>query len=142
MARQVISKSDQLKMRAHDDSTALREAQTDTFKDRLLKYIPGEIVAAFIFVQGLIVSATANTDENSMLYWMVFIAFAILTPLYLWKLMDVKKVVQLIISFFAFIVWVFAIGGPFISLEWYQPLYGAVLLPIFTLLVAIVVAEK
>jgi len=39
------------------------------------------------------------------------------------------------------VVWVFALGGPFALCGWYNPVYGSILLPVFTLLVAIWEAE-
>ena len=33
----------------------------------------------------------------------------------------------------AFAIWALAIGGPFGQYDWYSPIYGAVLLPLYTL---------
>ncbi len=146
MARQVVSKNDLTRMQTKaggpgKDSSGPAISRADNFTDRLLKYIPAEIVAVYIFVQGLILGAQTPSDGYKTLFWIVFIVFAILTPFYLWRLLKVKKATQLIISLIAFIVWVFALGGPFATLDWYKPIYGEILLPIFTIVIAIVVAE-
>jgi hypothetical protein len=92
-------------------------------------------------VEGLILQSP-DQGELSGIYWIAFIAFCILTPLYLWKIQKVTKVTQLVIALVAFVIWVFALGGPFVLLAWYKPIYGAVLLPIFTIAIAIVEAEN
>jgi hypothetical protein len=53
----------------------------------------------------------------------------------------VLKLQQHFISLLSFIVWAFALGGPFALYSWYNPVYGSILLPVFTLLVAIWEAE-
>ena len=147
MARQVISQKEVSVMQSLDRDPGVQPAtppavEADAFVDRLLKYIPAEIVAVFILVQGLIMQMDPDTDSYKPIFWGVFLLFAVLTPLYLWRLQNVKKITQLVISLVAFVVWVFALGGPFTTLVWYDPLYGEILLPIFTIIIAIVVAEK
>ena len=110
--------------------------------DRLLKYIPAEIVTVFILVQGLVMQMDHDSDPFKPVLWGLFLLFVLLTPLYLWRILKVKKITQLVISLVAFVVWVFALGGPFTTLSWYDPLYGEILLPVFTLVIALIVAEK
>jgi hypothetical protein len=47
-------------------------------------------------------------------------------------------ITQVAVSRVAFGVWVFAWGGAFASLQFHRPLYGAVVLILYTLLVALV----
>jgi hypothetical protein len=108
----------------------------DAYFDRLFKYIPAELVAGYIFVLGLIKQLT-DADAIKFLQWLLFIVFCILTPLYLWRIQKVLKVQQHIISLASFAVWCFALGGPFAMYGWYNPVYGEVLLPVFTLIVAV-----
>jgi hypothetical protein len=115
-------------------------ATRDGYFDRLFKYIPAELVAGYIFVLG-VVNQLTDAGEIRMFQWLLFIVFCTLTPLYLWRLQKVMKVQQHIISLLSFVVWVFALGGPFALSEWYNPVYGAILLPVFTLVVAIIEAE-
>lgn len=146
MAREILTTRDILKY-IQSDTAAKFPAETaypvtkDGYFDRLFKYIPAEIVAGYIFVLGLLKQLT-NTGEVRILQWLLFIIFCILTPLYLWRVQKVLKLQQHIISVLAFIIWVFALGGPFTLFAWYNPVYGAILLPVFTLLAAIIEAEK
>jgi len=108
----------------------------DGYFDRLFKYIPAELVAGYIFVLGVVKQLT-DADEIKLFQWSLFIVFCILTPLYLWRVQKVRKTQQHIISLLSFMVWVFALGGPFALSGWYNPVYGEILLPLFTLIVAI-----
>ncbi len=112
----------------------------DGYFDRLFKYIPAELVAGYIFVLGVVKQLT-DVGEIRIFQWSLFIVFCILTPLYLWRVQKVRKIQQHIISLLSFVVWVFALGGPFELSGWYYPVYGAILLPVFTLIVAIIEAE-
>ena len=108
-----------------------RNKAPDDYKDRLLKYIPSEVISVFLLTDSLIRSAP-NSSPKNILGWIVFACLLLMTPVYLAMVMHVTRLSQLTISTIAFVVWVFAIGGPFAQLRWYSPLYGGVLLPLFT----------
>jgi hypothetical protein len=145
MARQVLTSKD-LK-RSNESGRPLKGASAtttsdtkDEYFDRLLKYIPAEVVVCYIFVTGLI-QKLSGPVEMTIFQWSIFVIFCFLTILYLMRVLKVKKVQQLAISLIAFVVWVFALGGPFTQLAWYNPVYGEILLPIYTLVIAIWEAE-
>jgi hypothetical protein len=147
MNRTIISKKDLVDIsddeHAIDEIVESDEVQThittpsnaDKYSDRLLKYIPSEIIVLYLSLDTTIRSA-GKTD--ALLYWFIFIAGAVFTYLYLYRVQKVKKQVQLILSVVAFCIWVFAIGGPFSYLSWYDPIYGGILLPIFTFAIPII----
>lgn len=118
------------------------QPQIDDYTTKLIKYIPVEIVAAFVTVDGIIRSATQVPTEA---YWFIFFLLLILTPLYMWRVTTEPNkspaIAQIVISTISFFVWVFALGGPFNYLDWYQPVYGALILPIFTLAIPIVIGK-
>lgn len=92
--------------------TGISAMDTDPYKDKLLKLIPAEIVAAFLALKGVL-DAAQNVNGIELIQWMVFTGLLIFTPLiyrYIYKVKDVK---QHIITAFAFVVWVFTVGGPF-----------------------------
>ncbi len=152
MARQVVSQNDLKTLRSLDQVPDVQPAddqpvvssttKADGYLDRLLKYIPAEIVTVYILVQGLVMQLDHDSDPFIPILWGVFLVFSLLTPLYLWRIQKVTKITQLVISLVAFAVWVFALGGPFTTFGWYDPIYGEILLPVFTLVIAIVIAEK
>lgn len=114
-----------------------RAQEPDSYTERLMKYIPAEVIALYLTLDALIRS---SPQFPASLYWAVFLFCFVATYLYLWRIEKVRKQVQLHISGSAFIVWVFAIGGPFAHLSWYNPIYAGILLPIFTFLVALIEA--
>jgi hypothetical protein len=112
----------------------------DNYFEKLLKNIPADIVAAWMLVSSLIASATGV--PSSMILWIAFGVGVVLTALWTWKQTSIpgKKtaVTQICIATVAFIVWVFALGGPFASMAFYRPLYGSLLLILYTLVVALI----
>ena len=50
---------------------------------------------------------------------------------------------QAIISVSAFMVWAIAIGGkPFISISWYEPIYGSILMVLYTVVIPLIPLEN
>lgn len=97
----------------------------------------------FVAVEQALRSAYANQPawlETSL--WVLTIGLMLLTPLWLWRVMRVKSAAHLFLSTISLLLWVFAIGGPFVFLNWYRPTLGAIALPLYTLLAPIVIGEK
>jgi hypothetical protein len=110
-----------------------QEEKPDTYKERLFKYIPAEVVTLYLGLTAIVASAR---DAPHFLDWTIFVAGLVGTPYYLWRWQKVTAPMQLTISALAFAVWVFALGGPFKDIHGYKPVYGAVLLPLYTFFVA------
>lgn len=107
----------------------------DTYTSRLLKYIPSEVIAVYLTLTALL---RASAAPDRMLEWLVFAFGVVVTPLYLWRVQRVWKPLQLVLSTVAFVVWAFALGGPFLSLTWYTAVYGGLLLTAYTFLIPII----
>jgi len=119
----------------------------DTFFDRVIKYIPADIVGAWVAVTGIIAANQASgTQPDSTLLWIAFVIGVILTFAWTWKqTLEPKKPPawkQIVISTFAFVVWVFALGGPFATLGFWKPMFGSLLLILYSLVVALVVPKE
>ncbi len=111
----------------------------DNYFSQVLKYIPTEIIMAYVSVEGILRSAykgKAGSLEDLSL--VIAIALTVLTPLWLWRVMGVKSFAQLFLSSLSFILWLFAMGGPFKYLDWYEPALGSIALLFFTLLAPII----
>ncbi len=81
----------------------------DGYFDRLAKYIPGEAVALYVTLGGIVKGS--QFSDLPGLNWGVF-GFALLfTPFYLAKVAGVSKGTQIAVSTVAFAVWALAIGG-------------------------------
>ena len=105
----------------------------DKYKDRLLKYIPAEVVTLYLTLTALLSGAAGLPLWPA---WVIFTIGIIATWCYLRYQFAVTDRSQLVISSIAFVVWVFALGGPFKDLSWYKPIYGGLLLPIYTFFIA------
>ena len=116
-------------------------AVADQYADRLMKYIPGEVVSLFILLNGLAANAP-ETIPRVPLQWGVFGILLVGTWFYLRRILHVTKWHQLVISTVAFVIWVFFLGGPFKSLAWYDQFYGTFLLPLYTFGVGLIEAKK
>lgn len=150
MSRNIITKRDIKLMEASASAAAnvggvgvraqTSKQQPDSYETKLMKFIPGEIVSFYVALDAVVKTSTHGAGETQEAYWFIFIVCLIGTPLYLWKVGKAHKALQLFISTFAFAVWIFALGGPFESIDWYQShkLYPALTLPIFTFFVAMI----
>lgn len=136
MGREVISKS--------DFNLAEGGNPPDEYADRLMKYLPGESVSVYLFVSGIIAANKGQFSLNTLTWilWIVFISLLVLTFFYLLKVQKVTKYQQLAITLLSFIIWVFTLGGPFALYSWYNPVYGAIFLPIYTFGIAIIDAKE
>jgi len=110
-----------------------QQEKPDTYRERLFKYIPAEVVTLYVGLNTILASAK---DAPHFLSWVIFFVCLIGTPYYLRQAQNVTAPMQLMVSTAAFAVWIFALGGPFTGFHWYQPVYGALLLPTFTFFVA------
>jgi len=119
----------------HEEAPAGAKTGADSYKDRLLKYIPAEVIAAFLTLSGLLKAAH---DPPEWMIWAIFAFGLAATPLYLARLQHVTSKIQLTISAVAFVVWVFATGGPFADLPWYQAPYGSVVLVAYTFFIPLI----
>jgi hypothetical protein len=92
--------------------TETTAGELDSYKDKLLKLIPAEIVAAFLTLKGVL-DAAQHVERIDLIQWIVFAGLLIFTPLFYRYVYKVKDVKQHLITALAFVVWVFTVGGPF-----------------------------
>ena len=104
--------------------------EENSFLKALLKLIPSEIIAVFIFLQGVL-------PDRLIPHLVVSVLLVVITPLYLFTAMGVRGTGQLLVSTLSMIVWIYALGqGPvqFLKAPFYEPWYGSVVLAIWTLI--------
>ena len=111
----------------------------DSYFDKAVKYIPADIVAAWVAVTGLV--SSARDVPRQTILWVAFGIGLLVTALWTWKQAAAPgrrpPVTQAIISTGAFGVWVFALGGPFQHVPG-REVYGSLLLILYTLVVALI----
>lgn len=108
------------------------EIRKDTYRERLLKYVPVEGLAFFVAVYGSAYAVLGFQPYFSLLSrWILLASFAV-TVLWLWKIERVDDWVQLVISAFGLLVWAFAFGVvPVAELPWYNQVAAALFLPVY-----------
>ena len=107
----------------------------DAYTTRLLKYTPVELIVGFIIAGATIPEHV--TVHGFPIVWILFFVFLVLTPVYSGVILKIGAV-QSVLMAIGFCVWVLAIGGPFVTLVWYQRLYGGLALAIFTFVVPLI----
>jgi len=127
------------RIRVAGPATAAAAGPVDTYFDKVVKYIPADIVGAWVAVTGL-VTGTSGAPRQTIL-WIAFVVGLILTAW--WTLQQAAApgrrpaATQAIVSTGAFAEWVYALGGPFEHVPG-QKLYGSLLLILYTLVAALV----
>ena len=115
--------------------------EEDSYSERLMKYIPTEIIALYLTFDTIIRSSSEDILTTKVIYWMIFFFCILAIILVLIRKDKVKSSLEISISVVAFAVWIFALGGPFLEFCWYKTLYGALLLPAYTFLVPLIKPE-
>ncbi len=109
--------------------------EADDYKARLFKYIPAEVVAAYVSATGIVPETSPNRVR---LLWIIFALCAVAAPLYLARAtaepVGTPLWLQVMLASFAFPVWAYALGGPFEFTPGYEPFIGSLLLIFTTLL--------
>jgi hypothetical protein len=144
MGREVISVADVHRIQAFaadtmgagDDVKVPAAPKADDYFGRLVKYVPPDVIAAYVAIEGAI--GAAGAPGVVQLGWIVFIVMLVATPLYLWRVGGVRKIPQLLISTLAFVVWALAFSGPPFAAYHIPGIYTTVGMGLFTFLVPLI----
>src|SRR3990172_7957413 len=124
--------------------TPVKDITTESdYSDRLLKLIPGEVVAAYITIDGIIPPHTLAAKWVSLVVSLVLL---IAIPLYLTKTLAVENLRQVVFTMASFLVWLYSLGGPFklwataTGIPLHVPYIGSILLILWTLLIPFAVS--
>lgn len=146
MNRNIITKRDIQKYRNKDNNfistfeseTAIKlesDYLPDNYTSKLLKYIPAEVIALFLFLDSIV----SSIQNNEIISWIVFVFCLLGTYFYAFRILKIEKKSQIFISLIGFCVWAFALGGPFENLNWYinNEYLRGIVLPMYTFLIPI-----
>ncbi|MBP6015587.1 MAG: hypothetical protein KA586_02620 [Candidatus Promineofilum sp.] len=147
MGRRIISPEALETIKGQDtlEGAAIGVQRIDGFWDRVIKNIPGDVVAGWTAILGLFgvsPGAVSSDGRTTNILWIMWAALAIVT--FFWTFRQTKAPglqpawTQIFISTFAFIVWALALGVPFNTLSFYDSRVSAALLIVFTLAVGAV----
>ncbi len=112
--------------------------QENTFLQVLLKLIPSEVIAVFVFIQGVM-------PRVFLPHLVVALLLIGITPVYLRWATGVRSRTQLLVSTLSLVVWIYALGvGPlrFARPPFYEPWHGAVALAVWTLVPPMFLARE
>jgi hypothetical protein len=118
-------------------------SQSDNYLERIAKYIPGEVLAFFIFINAILEqtariggkdAAMAGVPVAVVAFGAVVVGF-VLTPLFVWYVREDGDawLVNAIVSTLAFPFWAYAIGAAAFNDYWDGNL-AAILLATFTVM--------
>jgi hypothetical protein len=114
------------------------DAQRTTFLQAVLKLIPSEVIAVFVFVQGVVPRLLVPQLVVSLL-------LVGITPVYLRFAAGVRSRAQLLVSSLSMVVWIYALGqGPirFVHAPYYEGWHGSVALAVWTLVPPMLLARR
>lgn len=116
----------------------------DGYRDRLLKYIPAEIVAIYLALLSLIKTSDPQTTPVITVEWTIFLIVLIVSVPWQRRIMKISKWQQVMIGTIAFVFWAMSLGDPF-NTSWkasgYRPLYGTIAMMLYTFLIPLFEAE-
>ncbi len=138
-----------------DEDVFSAPADVDGYADRMVKLIPAEVVAFYLFATSSLENATAanrcdtqgtgaaclstaaaggDITVAAVVPWVLFFFGAFATYFYMRYPLKVTNSRQLGLTVGAFGVWAFSLGYPFTVFEWYLEAYGGILLAAYTLI--------
>jgi hypothetical protein len=121
------------------ESTTASET-ADTYVQRLVKLIPAEIVSATVFIFRLLDGKVKDSPQYFMYEWISFGLLLAMIPFLYYGVISEKNRptpwIQILFSAISYVVWVYYLGGPFVSLSSYNQDFGLALLVIVSVGVA------
>lgn len=110
----------------------------DDYLTKLLKYVPLEVLGAYLFLAGVIDSNVAEKHAHALWLGGLLIAILVVTVVYDARVLNVVRKAQIAMSVIGLATYIFAAGGWFATTTWYHQWYASLAFPVFGLLVAIV----
>jgi branched-subunit amino acid transport protein len=110
----------------------------DDYWSRFLKYVPVEMISAYLILQGLVLSAyTSGSSARSWGLGVLLVLGAVGSYYFSRRVLGVMRPQQAAMSVLAFVIWCFAIGGWFATTDWYAGWMGTAAVVVFAVLVQI-----
>lgn len=138
MNRNILVEDDFPELVLESGSDSPTRPTPDSYFERLLKYIPVEIIGSYLIVAGLLESAYARGSAHRVSLGIAFAVGVVLAPVYAARVLHVRRTMQLLMTAAAFAVWVFATGHFFATFSWWHPWTGTIGVVVFGVLVRVV----
>lgn len=99
----------------------------DDYWARLAKYVPIEIIGAYLIIAGILDTAYRDQLTQHQFALAVLGLLGLLASwLFTQRVLNVVRRTQLTMTVAAFAVWTFATGGYFATTAWWQPWMGTI----------------
>jgi hypothetical protein len=109
----------------------------DDYLTKVVKYVPVEILAAYLFMAGVIDSNVTGNRDHAIWLGGLLIGTVVLTIPYDLRILNIVRWQQVAVSVVGIAVYVFAQGGWFATTTWYHQWYASIVVPVFGLLMAV-----
>ncbi len=110
----------------------------DDYLTKLLKYVPLEVLGAYLFVESLITTNVSEPNElQNWLFWTLVVTI-LLAAVYARTVLNVVRLSQIVMGAVGIAVYVFATGGWFATMGWYDDWYSGIALVLFGFLIAVI----
>jgi len=109
----------------------------DDYLTKVVKYVPVEVLAAYLLMAGVIDSNVSGKHDHAMWLGGLLIGTLALTIPYDIRVLSIVRWQQVAISVVGIVVYVFALGGWFATTTWYHQWYASIVVPVFGLLIAV-----
>jgi hypothetical protein len=109
---------------------------TDSFASKLAKLIPAEVSAAYLAINSIV---DVNVGFNSTM-WVSLIALTVFCALYLWRVLSVTSLLQIVFTTAAFPVWALNISSA--RINWIEGSTLGVILILATVAIPLVPTSK
>jgi hypothetical protein len=103
----------------------------DSYLDIAIKLTPIEMIGAYAIIGPIITAVGLTLEWTLTALCIAFALFLLITPVYWLQMLgriDRHTVWLTILATAFFLSWALVLGGPFLYLSWYKPVYGALLL--------------
>jgi hypothetical protein len=109
----------------------------DDYLTKVVKYIPPEVLAAYLFMAGVIDSNVTNKHDHAIWLGSLLVGVLVLTIPYDLRVLKIVRWSQIGMSVLGMAVYVFAVGGWFATTTWYHQWYASIVVPLLGLVIAI-----
>ncbi len=110
----------------------------DDYLTKLLKYVPLEVLGAYLFIEGLVTTNVDDPDNlQTWLFW-TLVSTLVLTAVYARTVLNVVRGSQIAMGAVGIAVYVFATGGWFATTSWYEDWFSGIALVLFGFVVAVI----
>ncbi len=150
--RNIITEADATRLRASAVPRTMKNIEglsaptvsvpsADDYLTKLLKYLPLEVLGAYLFLTTLIKQNVVGTSTLAAWLLSLLVFTVIVTCLYDYYVLHIKRAIQIMMSGVGIVIYVFASGDWFATTSWYHPWYGTAVLPIYGLMIQFIKLE-